>query len=123
MSTPAKTAAARPERWGVNAGAADVALLMIPPDARRERVFEVDCRFVVRAAEAGKTAWHELRVEIDGAVQWSRRIETHAPQDSLDYHCRCMVAVGRPLRVRALAKVGAGSVRVALSIDAEEAPR
>lgn len=113
--------AARPERWTVAAGAADVALLVIPADARRERVFEVDCRFVVRAAEAGQTAWHELRVEIDGAQQWSRRIETHPPQDTFDYHCRVEVAVGRPLRVRALTRVGAATLRHALSIDAEEA--
>jgi hypothetical protein len=109
-----------PERWSVDAGASDVALLVIPPDARRARVFEVDCRFIVRIAEDAADAWHELRVEIDGALQWSRRIASHAPSDSLDYHCRCEVAIGRALRLRALAKVGGRALRMRLLIEAEE---
>ncbi|MBS0448738.1 MAG: hypothetical protein JSR59_22675 [Proteobacteria bacterium] len=112
-----------PERWSVDAGASDVALLVIPPDARRRRVFEVDCRLAVRVADDADAPWHELRVEIDGAQQWSRRIASHAPSDTLDYHCRCEVAVGRALRVRAVGQAGAQAVRTRLLIEAEEASR
>jgi hypothetical protein len=110
------------ERWRVDAGAADIATLSIPPSAQRQRVFEIDLRFVVRAPEPLAGAWHEMTVELDGVRQWSRRIDTHNPgqTDSLDYHCRVSVALGRSLRVRAITQVGR-AVRQQLLIEAEEA--
>jgi hypothetical protein len=114
-----------PERWSVDAGAADVATLDIPASAQRRRLFEVDVRFVVRAPADGQPGWHAMTVELDGKRQWHRRIDTHfdarAPgqTDSLDYHCRCDVGLGQALRVRAVTQVG-GSARVKLVIEAEE---
>ncbi len=115
------------ERWAVDAGAADVATLTIPPSAQRERVFEIDLRFVVRAPlQAGRAAWHAMSVDLNGVREWSRRSATHNPadhpgqNDSLDYHCRVLVPVGRALRVRAVTQVG-GAIRQRLVIEADEA--
>ena len=114
----------RPEHWRVDAGSDDVATLHIPPSAQRERVFELDLRFIVRAPSDIKGAWHEMNVDLNGAREWSRRIAAHSPgqPDSLDYHCRCIVPVGQALRVRAVTKVR-GSIRTRLLIEAEEAER
>ena len=115
------------ERWAVDAGTADVATLTIPPSAQRERVFEIDLRFVVRAPlQAGRAAWHAMSVDLNGVRECSRRCETHNPaehpgqNDSLDYHCRVVVPVGRALRVRAVTQVG-GANRQRLVIEADEA--
>lgn len=126
-----KPAAQKPpkaaERWAVDAGAADVATLTIPPSAQRERVFEIDLRFVVRAPQqAGRAAWHAMSVDLNGVREWSRRSETHNPaeqpgqNDSLDYHCRVVVPLGRALRVRAVTQVS-GAIRQRLVIEADEA--
>ncbi|WP_088278945.1 hypothetical protein [Ideonella sp. A 288] len=112
----------RPERWQVDAGAADIATLDIPASARSARVFEIDVRFVVRAPQAGEGAWFALAVELNGVRQWQRRHDAHGPgqTDSLDYHCRREVPVGQALRVRAVTQVGVAA-RVRLLIEAEEA--
>ena len=107
------------ERWAVDAGAADIATLDIPPSAHRRRVFAIDVRFVVRAPAAATGAWQALSVELDGVREWSRRIDTHGQTDALDYHCRRVLEVGQALRVRALTKLG-GAQRVRLLIEAEE---
>lgn len=115
-----------PERWSVDAGAADVATLDIPASAQRRRMFDVDVRFVVRAPADGSPAWHAMTVELDGRRQWQRRIDTHVDAgvpgqtDSLDYHCRCDVGRGQALRVRAFTQVD-GAARLRLVIEAEEA--
>lgn len=111
----------RAERWHVDAGDADIATLDVPAALGRVRRFEVDVRFVVACHESGAAAWHALTVEVDGRRQWSRRIATHAPSDSLDYHVRIDVAEGAALRVRALTQVR-GAQRRRLRIDAEEQP-
>src|SRR5438552_13546297 len=109
------------ERWVVDAGPVDVATLDIPASAQRDRVFEIDVRFVVRAPASAKGAWHAMSVDLNGVRQWSRRIDTHPDQtDSLDYHCRRELGVGQALRVRAVTQVG-GATRVRLAIEAEEA--
>jgi hypothetical protein len=110
-----------PERWSVDAGDADVAVLDVPPALGRMRRFEVDVRTVVRCPKPTGNAWHALAVEIDGRQHWSRRIATSNPgqTDSLDYHCRVEVPEGAGLRVRALARVH-GSRRERLSIEVEE---
>ena len=106
------------ERWAVDAGAADIATLDIPPSAHRRRVFAIDVRFVVRAP-AGAGAWQALSVELDGVREWSHRISTHGETDALDYHCRRVLEVGQALRGRARTKLG-GAQRVRLLIEAEE---
>jgi hypothetical protein len=110
---------AAPEHWRIDAGAADVAKLDIPPSAQRERVFEIDLRFAVRAPASGAAAWHAMTVDLNGVREWSRRCDTHSPSDTLDYHCRVVLPVGRALRVRAVTKVG-GAQRMRLLIEAEE---
>ncbi len=109
-----------PERWRVDAGAADVALLEVPP-ALSPRRFEVDVRLVVRCPTPPRGAWHALSVELDGRRHWTRRIETNNPgqADSLDYHCRVEVPEGAGLRIRALAQAH-GAQRQQLLIEAEE---
>jgi hypothetical protein len=105
------------EHWALDAGAADIATLDIPPSAHRRRVFAIDVRFMVRATAAG--AWQSLSVELNGVREWSRRIATQGPTDTLDYHCRRELDVGQALRVRALTQVG-GAQRVRLLVEAEE---
>jgi hypothetical protein len=108
------------EHWSTDAGAGDVATLEIPPDAKRDRRFEIDCRFVVRSPEEGE-AWHAMRVSIDGAQQWSRRIATanRGSHDSLDLHLTRDVPAGRALRIVAATELR-GAQRVSLRIEAEE---
>lgn len=108
------------EHWHTDAGAGDVATLEIPPDAKRSRRFEIDCRFVVRSAEDGEAS-HAMRVYVDGALEWSRRVDTanRGGQDSLDVHFARELAAGRPLRIAVSTDV-CGAQRVALRIEAEE---
>ena len=112
-------APAPPERWSADAGAGDVCRLDVPPDALRERRFEIACRFVVAHPGAG-TARHGLAVHVDGALEWSREIETHVGRaDTLDVRFARTVPAGRPLRIVARGAVQRAR-RVRLSIDAEE---
>jgi hypothetical protein len=108
------------EQWRVDAGDADVAILDIPPALGRMRRFQLDVRFVVACAAPAADAWHALTVEVNGRRQWSRRIATHAPSDSLDYSCRLDVGEGAALRVRATTRVARSVQRQGLRIDAEE---
>lgn len=109
-----------PERWRLDAGDADVAVLEVPP-ALVGRRFEVDVRLVVRCPAQAQDAWHALTIELDGRRDWSRRIATSNPgeTDSLDYHCRVEVPEGCGLRIRALA-AAQGAQRQQLLIEAEE---
>jgi hypothetical protein len=109
-----------PERWSASAGARDVVRLDIPADAQRERTFEIFCRLVVNN-KAGRTdATHAMRVLVDGALEWTRSMPTHADgEDSLDLRLRRTVPVGRPLRLSASCELR-GAQRVSLSISAEE---
>ena len=92
--------------------------LDIPADAQRERHFEIFCRLVVRAGRPD--AVHGMRVLVDGAVEWARRVPTHAEgSDSLDLRLRRTVPVGRPLRLSATCELR-GATRERLSITAEE---
>lgn len=111
---------ARAERWRADAGSADVATLDIPPSTGGTTTLDIDVRFVVTAPEAG--GWHELRVELDGAAQWSRRVPTQClgQSDSLDYHCRVDGPAGKGLRVRGRTKVGGGCRRLQLTIEVEQ---
>ena len=110
-----------PERWRVDAGDADIAVLDVPPVLVGDRVFEVDVRFEVRVPERDAVrARHALSVEIDGRQQWARELVGRHPgeTDSIDYRCSCTVPAGQPLRIRAVTRVG-GSRRQRLLIEAE----
>lgn len=109
-----------PERWRLDAGESDVAVLEVPP-ALVGRRFEVDVRLVVRCPAPAHGAWHALTIELDGRRHWSRRIATSNPgeTDSLDYHCRVEVPEGSGLRIRAMAATH-GAPRQQLLIEAEE---
>jgi hypothetical protein len=116
---PAPAERAKPERWRVDAGDADVATLVIPADSFRARRFEIDCRLVVSASGAG--AHHAMRVDADGGLEWTRRAPTENPgqTDSMDYHFRRELPAGKPLRV--VVKTEARQARrVRLVIEAEE---
>ncbi len=119
MIHPAPATPAKPERWQVDAGDADVATLVIPADSFRTRRFEIDCRLVVAAVAPG--AQHGMRVDVDGAQEWTRRAPTENPgqTDSMDYHFRRELAPGQPLRI--VVKTQARQARrVRLVIEAEE---
>ena len=110
---------ASPEKWRIDAGTADVATLTIPADAFRARRFEIDCRLVVAHKAAG--ARHGMRVDVDGGLEWTRRADTENPghTDSMDYHFRREIPIGRPLKI--VVKTEArGAQRVDLVIEAEE---
>ncbi|HET9645851.1 MAG TPA: hypothetical protein VFP68_21415 [Burkholderiaceae bacterium] len=110
----------RRERWSVEAGTADVATLVIPADAQRDRRFEISCRFVV-AQRAGDNAFHGMRIDVDGALEWSRRLPTQNPghTDSIDYRFRRDVPAGQPVRVRVKTEVR-GAARISVTIEADE---
>ena len=118
-ASPAPAAAAKPERWRIDAGDGDVATLVIPADSFRTRHFEIDCRLVVRPLAAG--AQHSMRVDVDGDLEWTRRAPTENPghTDSMDYHFRRELPAGTPLRI--VVKTQAQHARrVRLLIEAEE---
>ncbi|MEO7711055.1 MAG: hypothetical protein ABIS28_21145 [Caldimonas sp.] len=93
--------------------------LDIPPHATRERRFEVYCSFSVAHSGAGDAS-HALRVLVDGAHQWSRRVSTDAGgRDSLDVRFPRTVPVGQALRLTAIAEVD-GALPLGLSISADE---
>lgn len=107
------------ERWSVESRGAGVARLDIPADASRERTFEIYCSLAVRRRD-GAAATHALRVLVDGAQEWSRRVPTHdGAADTLDVRLRRTVPVGRPLRIGATGEAD-GAVVLRLSIAAEE---
>lgn len=109
------------EYWAVSAGSRDVASFDIPADAQRERVFEIDCHFVVRAPADGRAAQHGLRVLVDGVQEWARRSSTANPgaTDSLEYRFRRRLPSGQPLRLVATTEVQ-GAVRLELHLEAQE---
>ena len=112
--------AARPERWAVDAGTRDVARLDVPADALHEREFEIFCRAIMIERNSANDAWHELSVRVNGALEWTRRVEVEANgEDSLDLRLRRTVPVGRPLRLVVQSKAH-GVQRRALSISADQ---
>jgi hypothetical protein len=108
----------RGEHWSVESRG-DVAHLDIPPDALHERSFEIDCSYAVMHRDAGP-AVHALRVLVDGAHEWSRRVPTHnGARDSLDVRFRRTVPAGRALRISAIGSAE-GATPLGLTISAEE---
>ena len=121
-SAPSSTSDAdtRPEHWSAETARDGVlARLDIPPHATRERRFEVYCSFKVAHPGAGEAS-HALRVLVDGAHQWSRRVATDAGgRDSLDVRFPRTVPAGQALRLTAIAEVD-GALPLGLSISADE---
>ena len=103
----------------------------MPPDARRERRFEVACAMTVRlrvdadaivsAQAETEGAWHEMTVHVNGAKQWSRRIATRNPGhwDGLDYRFTATVPLGQALRVKVQVATR-GAQRRSLLVEADE---
>jgi hypothetical protein len=124
---PQRPASGGAERWHVDGGDAAQAMLRIPADLARERVFEIACAMTVQspagspAAESG--AWHQMTVHVDGQQQWSRRVPTHNPGsfDGLDLRLRRSVPPGKELRISAAVACGGGARRRSLRIEADEA--
>ncbi len=115
MSTP------KPERWHLAADDAPSATLLIPPDAKRERRFEIACAITVQRPADSPPAWHQMTVQANGVKQWSRRVPTQNPgaYDGLDYRFSPTVPVGQALRV-SVAVAGLGVRRRSLVIEADE---
>lgn len=111
----------RPERWRTDAGEAAVATLVIPPDPRRERRFEISCTMTVRVVADAAAPWHRLTVLADGSRQWQRRIDSsrQVDTDGLDYRFERSLPPGQSLRL--VAEVAChGALRRSLVIEAEE---
>jgi len=107
------------ERWSVEAADRAIARLDVPPHATRERRFEIDVRFVVRAGR-GRAPTHGLRVLVNGAQEWARQAPTQPDgEDSLEWRQRRSVPVGQPLRIQALTDVQ-HALRLRLTISAVE---
>ena len=97
-----------------------MATLVIPPHAQRERSFEIFCRLEVANRAGHADATHGLRVLVNGALEWSRSVPTHAGRaDSLDYRLRRTVPAGQALRLTAKAEVHRAA-RLGLTITAQE---
>jgi hypothetical protein len=107
------------ERWRTDAGDRAIARLDVPPHATRERVFEIDVRFVVKAG-AGRDPQHGLRVLINGAQEWQRRLPTQrGVEDGLEWRQQRRVPVGEALRIQALTDVQ-HALRLRLVVSAVE---
>lgn len=115
MSTP------KPERWHLAADDAPSATLLIPPDAKRERRFEIACAITVQRPADSPPAWHQMTVQANGTQLWRRREPSHNPGefDGLDYRFRRSVPVGQALRIT-VAVAGHGVRRRSLVIEADE---
>lgn len=107
------------EHWAEDAGEGDAAHLDIPPHATRERRFEIFCSFEVANPGGDDDASHGLRVLVNGAQEWARRVATHAGRDSLDVRLHRTVPVGEPLRLTTRTEVR-GVRRLALKLTADE---
>lgn len=122
MNRPSPTQVPRSERWRAEAGSQGLLRLEIPPHASRERVFDIHCAIRVRLREARSDAWHRMVVQVDGRLEWERRLATQSPgeTDGLEVHLRRRVPIGEGLRLLVRSEV-AVTQRLAIVIEAEEA--
>ncbi len=111
----------KPERWTHSAADAATATLTIPPDAKRERRFEIACAITVAVPAEGASPWHQMTVQANGAQQWRRRVPSSNPgaYDGLDYRFSRSVPVGQALRVT-VSVAGQGVRRRSVVIEADE---
>jgi len=119
LQKPAHQAA--PERWTLSAGDAATATLHIPPDAVRDRRFEIACAITVAVPEAAADPWHQMTVQANGAQQWRHRLPSQNPGewDGLDFRFNRIVPAGEALRVT-VAVSCLGAQRRTLQIEADE---
>ena len=111
-----------PERWALSAGDAASATLSIPPDAQRDRQFEIASAITVTMfGDNLAAAWHQMTVRLNGLQQWQRRSPTHNPGawDGMDYRLRWHVPVGQALAVT-VSVAGQHIKRRSLVIEADE---
>jgi hypothetical protein len=110
-----------PERWSTSANDATTATLTIPPDAKRERRFEIACAMTVLVPDDVGPAWHQLLVQANGAQQWKRRVPSSNPGafDGLDFRFSRVVPVGQALRVT-VSVACQGVRRRSLVVEADE---
>ena len=119
--SPKTKTTTHPERWSAHAGTRDVARLDIPPDAQRDRSFEIFVSLAVHNRADRPGATHSLRVLVNGALEWQRTVPTHpGPGDTLDLRLTRLVPLGQSLRLTATSEV-VGTARVSLTISADEA--
>lgn len=123
MSEKSRSTPTAAESWTIRAEDAAVAHLTIPGALNRTRIFDIDVQLVVRVDAVAPAPELGLRLEIDGAMQWSRTIAAcgAGQTDSLDYHCRLVVESGRDVRLRARAVHKQARV-LSLTISAAEDP-
>ena len=110
------------ERYALRAGDAATATLSIPPDAQRERQFEIASAITVTMfGDNLAAAWHQMTVRINGLQQWQRRLPTHNPGawDGMDYRQRCTVPVGQAWVIN-VSVAGQHIKRRSLVIEADE---
>ena len=117
----ATQAPAAPERWTLSAADAATATLHIPPDAVRDRRFEIACAITVAVPDTAVNPWHQMTVQANGAQQWRRRLPSQNPGewDGLDFRFSRTVPVGEALRVT-VAVACQGARRRTLQIEADE---
>lgn len=109
------------EYWKYDAGTDSVASFVIPAALGRKRTFDLDATLLVSVLAGATESSHELSVEVDGQLLWSRRIPGHSPgeTDSLEYHHRLTVEADADCRVRAKAACK-GSRVLSLVVEARE---
>ncbi len=109
------------EYWKYDAGSEPIASLVIPAALGRKRTFDLDATLLVAVQAGVAESWHELSVEVDGQLLWSRRIPSHNPgeTDGLEYHHRLVVEADADCRVRAKASCKGSRVR-SLVVEARE---
>lgn len=111
-----------PERYRRAADDAGELVFTIPPDALRERRFEIACLARVHCGEVLDGAWHELSVHANGTLQWRRRAPSPAPDmdDDLEYRFSPVVPVGQALKLVLKLQVRGGTRRQRLVLEADE---
>lgn len=109
------------EYWKYDAGTESIASLVIPAALGRKRTFDLDATLLVSVLAGIAERSHELSVEVDGQLLWSRRIPSHNPgeTDGLEYHYRLAVEADADCRVRARATCK-GSRVLSLVVEARE---
>lgn len=109
-----------PEHYRTDVADEALAVLDVPPDAHRLRVFEIACAVTVQSDGESPGAWHQLTVLDNGSRQWERREPTRNPGefDGLDVRYRRALPVGQALRITAAVRcLGSRCRRIVIEAD------
>lgn len=109
-----------PESYRVDVADEALAVLDVPADAHRQRVFEVACAITVQTEDDSGSAWHQLTMLDNSTRQWERRERTRNPGefDGLDVRYRRAVGVGQSLRITAAVRcLGSRCRRIVIEVD------